>query len=261
MPWFRVDSDWWMTEWLVCLSAEARLAWILLIGHVKANGERGRAKSLSPQVAARVWMIGEESVRQLLIAAENAGAITKDDGDWVVTKWRDYQTDPTHAERQAEYRERKKTLTTSDSDVTSRDSHSRHVTEVTLTGQDRTLQENNPCSPLNDPKPKRERFTPPTAEAVASRASDIGLPMGEAKKFFAHYESNGWKVGKAPMKSWRAALDKWKCNWEDQSGHANSKPASPQPITVEQAQAMITGEGLEDRGSPVTGRRFSGGQN
>ena len=31
----------------------------------------------------------------------------------------------------------------------------------------------------------------------------------EAKKFWYYYESNGWKVGKNPMKSWKMALSGW----------------------------------------------------
>lgn len=35
-----------------------------------------------------------------------------------------------------------------------------------------------------------------------------------AENFVAHYESNGWKVGKNPMKSWKAACVTWESNWK-----------------------------------------------
>ncbi len=51
----------------------------------------------------------------------------------------------------------------------------------------------------------------PTLEDVKMEAAKIGLPESEAEGFFDHFESNGWKVGgKAPMKSWQAALKNWK---------------------------------------------------
>ena len=36
-------------------------------------------------------------------------------------------------------------------------------------------------------------------------------------KFFNYYESNGWKVGKNPMKDWRAAIRTWEKNSTEQS--------------------------------------------
>ena len=51
------------------------------------------------------------------------------------------------------------------------------------------------------------KFTPPSlSDVVAYMNDDLVL----AKKFYCHYESNGWKVGKNSMKSWRAAADQWK---------------------------------------------------
>jgi hypothetical protein len=50
------------------------------------------------------------------------------------------------------------------------------------------------------------KFSPPSLSDVVSYLEDLVL----AKKFYCHYESNGWKVGKNSMKSWRAAADQWK---------------------------------------------------
>lgn len=30
-----------------------------------------------------------------------------------------------------------------------------------------------------------------------------------AQQFFSYYESNGWKIGRNAMKSWRAAVQNW----------------------------------------------------
>lgn len=50
------------------------------------------------------------------------------------------------------------------------------------------------------------KFSPPSLSDVVTYLEDLVL----AKKFYCHYESNGWKVGKNSMKSWRAAADQWR---------------------------------------------------
>lgn len=60
----------------------------------------------------------------------------------------------------------------------------------------------------------RGRFAPPTIEEVNLAAAKCGLPDCEAEKFFHFYASKGWKVGKAPMKSWSHALAGWRTRWQ-----------------------------------------------
>jgi len=48
-------------------------------------------------------------------------------------------------------------------------------------------------------------------EYMASRI-DLDQAKIEAEKFVNYYESNGWKVGKNPMKSWGAAANNWITN-------------------------------------------------
>jgi hypothetical protein len=57
------------------------------------------------------------------------------------------------------------------------------------------------------------KFTPPSLSDVVEYLQDLVL----AKKFYCHYESNGWKVGKNSMKSWRAAADQWKARDTNQT--------------------------------------------
>lgn len=50
------------------------------------------------------------------------------------------------------------------------------------------------------------KFTPPSLSDIVDYTQDVVL----AKRFYTFYESNGWKVGRNPMKSWKAAADQWK---------------------------------------------------
>lgn len=55
------------------------------------------------------------------------------------------------------------------------------------------------------------RFTPPTLDEVRAyceeRKNDI-----DPEAFIDHYTGNGWKVGKNPMKDWKAAVRQWERN-------------------------------------------------
>ena len=50
------------------------------------------------------------------------------------------------------------------------------------------------------------KFVPPSLSDIVDYTQDVVL----AKRFYTFYESNGWKVGRNSMKSWKAAADQWK---------------------------------------------------
>lgn len=82
----------------------------------------------------------------------------------------------------------------------------------------------------------------PTLDEVSKAALSIDLPAIEAKKFFYHYESNGWKVGKVPMKSLMGALQGWKIRWEERGG-GNGSGTGPVPNSA--ADRTIKSKELE----------------
>lgn len=57
-------------------------------------------------------------------------------------------------------------------------------------------------------KTKRKRFAPPSVEEVKKYIVEKGYHF-DAESFVAFYESKGWKVGNAPMRSWKAACTTW----------------------------------------------------
>ena len=69
-------------------------------------------------------------------------------------------------------------------------------------------------------KPKQKRFVKPTLQEVTevmavkirekygSNVQDA-LINDQAENFLNYYESNGWKVGKNPMKNWHCAVANW----------------------------------------------------
>ncbi len=91
------------------------------------------------------------------------------------------------------------------------------------------------CSPSPSPspiikiqadKPPSTRFQKPTLEQLNTKADLIGLSRTEVDKFWNYYESNGWKVGKNPMKSWPAALQNWLSRVRELPGLVGCKGAA-----------------------------------
>ena len=68
--------------------------------------------------------------------------------------------------------------------------------------------EEKPAQEIQQEKPKRKNFVKPTVEEIAAFCKEKNININ-VNKFFLHYESNGWHVGKTPMKSWKAAVQKW----------------------------------------------------
>ena len=69
------------------------------------------------------------------------------------------------------------------------------------------------------PTVPRSRFVKPTLEEIKAYCIERGNKV-DPERFHAYYESNGWKVGKNPMKDWRAAVR----NWERNSYATSKKP-------------------------------------
>ena len=55
---------------------------------------------------------------------------------------------------------------------------------------------------------KQTKFKKPTLDEVEAYTRESGYAVS-AERFIAYYDSVGWKVGKNPMKDWKAALRGW----------------------------------------------------
>ena len=67
--------------------------------------------------------------------------------------------------------------------------------------------ESNPNTNRAD-KPPRSRFEKPTVADVEAYCIENGYSV-DAQHFVDYYDSNGWKVGKNPMKDWKATVRSW----------------------------------------------------
>jgi hypothetical protein len=93
-----------------------------------------------------------------------------------------------------------------------------------------TLQEE---SVAKAPRIQTERFIKPTVEELKAYCDERKNSI-DPHRFFDHYESTGWKVGKNPMKNWQAAIRTWEKNSFD-------KPAAPATVKAKEPRCACGG--------------------
>ena len=75
------------------------------------------------------------------------------------------------------------------------------------------------------PAPKAHIYIqPPSLEEIRSYCQERGNQV-DPEYFYHYYQSNGWRVGKNPMRDWKAAV----CAWETNGMDERINPASKKP--------------------------------
>ena len=80
-------------------------------------------------------------------------------------------------------------------------------------------------------KKSAARFSAPTVEEVAAYCSERRNGV-DAERFCDFYASKGWKIGKEPMKDWKAAVRTWEKNGIMPQNKASPAVKSPQSFDV-----------------------------
>ena len=63
--------------------------------------------------------------------------------------------------------------------------------------------------------PSRTKFIPPTIEEVKAYCTERNRGV-KPEKWIAHYQANGWMVGRTKMKDWKAAVRTWERGDDDE---------------------------------------------
>lgn len=96
-------------------------------------------------------------------------------------------------------------------------------TEKEIDKEKDTEEEKEDIKPL-------KRFTKPTIEDVQAYCKERNNNV-DAQKWYDYYSANGWRVGKNPMKDWKAAIRTWERG--DSSGKPKRKPIDFEPYPDE----------------------------
>ena len=106
--------------------------------------------------------------------------------------------DNDNANRQRRFRERQKQLALPDRyDAVTKNNESKSIEKEIDIEKEKDI----------DKKPQK-RFAKPTLDDVKAYCLERNNNV-DPEKWFNYYESNGWKVGKNPMKDWKAAVRTW----------------------------------------------------
>ncbi len=92
--------------------------------------------------------------------------------------------------------------------------------------QSNTNTESNPIR-------KSARFAPPSLDEVKAYCKERGNTV-DPQHFVDYYQSNGWKVGRNPMKDWKAAVRSWE---QREKGKNTSYPSEPTKTPEEDDKA------------------------
>lgn len=120
----------------------------------------------------------------------------------------------------------------------------------------------------NNIKEKSIKFKKPTIEEIKQYCSERNNKI-DAEHFYDYYESNGWKVGRNPMKDWKATIRTWERNSRNNKEEDDSYLNDPmyQFSETEEERIMryrygyvagaFTKEDLEKEGIPIpTGEEY-----
>jgi len=88
---------------------------------------------------------------------------------------------------------------------------------------------------------KRGTFKAPSVEEVSGYAAEMGWSESEFSPdgFVNFYESKGWKVGKTPMKDWKAAARGWVARFRKQKGETDSGKRNAQPKRLGKTDIIV----------------------
>lgn len=88
--------------------------------------------------------------------------------------------------------------------------------------------QSHPSKPISKPITTTTRFKPPTLDELTDYCAEKSYTF-DPEQFIAHYTTNGWKVGRNPMKNWKSACVTWQKKEKD---NANTKrPNQPNKNT------------------------------
>ena len=112
-----------------------------------------------------------------------------------------------------------------------------------LSDQKETSPQVAPAPPPDSEESKKtkKRFVPPTPEEVQDYCNERGNGIS-GTEFCDFYTSKGWKVGREPMKDWKAAVRTWEAKRKNNT-------QTNQTITIDENGNRITNTGNSNSNS------------
>lgn len=105
-----------------------------------------------------------------------------------------------------------------------------------MKGYNSNINENsnidNKESIINNTKENPKKFKKPTLEELQAYINEKGYHFN-AENFINYYDSVGWKIGKSPMKDWKAACRTWESKYKNDNNGKCYNPYKKEEISRE----------------------------
>ena len=185
--------------------------WIKLLclaGSINDNGCIYFTKEIpyTEQMLSTQFSMPLTTVQLALQTFEQFGMIEVVDNIMMISNWSKYQNVDKMNDlkeynriKQRESRERRKLLECS------------KVNDMSMTVNDNVnldIDKKEEIKNKKEDKNKNKRFIKPSLDEIKSYIDENNLNVN-AQYWFDYYESNGWRVGKNPMKDWKACIRRW----------------------------------------------------
>lgn len=170
------------------------------------------------EMLATIFRRPVNTVRLALQTFEQFGMIEIINNTITIPNWEKHQSlelmernREKNRKKVAAFRERQRLLAAGeccDDNVTSDVTVTCEVTKPNVTRTDKKeIREEEEEKKIKKEKAQM-RFSPPTIDEVQAYCQERKNNV-DAERFIDYYTSNGWKVGKNPMKDWKAAVRTW----------------------------------------------------
>lgn len=134
-------------------------------------------------------------------------------------------------------------VTKSNGTVTQSVTNSNEILDIEIDTRDIDIKRESIEREKTGDRSPRTRFIKPTTDDILSYFTDYAYkkginidPVVESERFYNYYESNGWRVGRNPMRDYKAACRNWLLN--------NLSKTKPLPPSANPFGDLLGGEVL-----------------
>lgn len=189
------DTDKWKKRFLRELKPQHKLLWFYILDDCNHAG----IWDVDIEVAS--IRVGEELIYDMLPQAFLDKIVIFDNGDkWFIPDFIDFQ-----------YGELNPNSNVHKSVIALLEKYNLQGYVKGSQGVETTPQDKDKDKDIVKVKAKVKRFKKPTVVDIAEYCIERNNSV-DAEKFYDYYSSNGWKVGKNPMKDWKASVRTWEKN-------------------------------------------------
>ena len=150
------------------------------------------------------------SIDDMNILIARKFVIAFDNGVVVIKHWRIHNYIQTDRYKETNYKEQKAMLTLDENKAYKLQKNECIQNVYSLDTQVRIGKDIDSIGNNNmvDTNTETKRFKKPTLEEIKQYCDEKHCAI-DTQRFYDYYESNGWKVGKNPMKDWKATVRNW----------------------------------------------------